>query len=251
MNRTASALMLTPAERARTIIASASTLRVAAPDLTLDVHRHGVSPDGSLLFQAPNTFAQDLESYRLTATVVDVTTVPQPDRVRGTVTLAGPLYDVVEALPAGMRMHLTGSDEPDGQTRLVRLVPDSIGLAWRCETAPGQPPARQVPLEDYRRAFPDPLLGYEAEWLPHLQADHGDQLVGIARYELGWNIDPDDVRALGIDRFGLVLRVTDQAFDGHRDLRIGFDRAVTCGCDVREAFSALLHRAVPGAGPIC
>jgi len=253
MSRSSTALALTPAERARTIIASASTLRVASPDLTLDVHRHGVAPDGSLLFQAPKDFAQDLESYRLTATVVDVTTVPQPDRVRGTVTLAGPLYDVVEALPAGMRMHLTGSDEPDGTTRLVRLVPDSIGLAWRCETAAGEPAARQVPLEDFRRAVPDPLLGYEAEWLPHLQADHGDLLVGIARYELGWNTDPDDVRALGIDRFGLVLRVTDQAFDdgGHRDLRIGFDRAVTCGCDVREAFSALLSRAMPGAGPVC
>jgi len=252
MRRTSTALALTPAERARTIIASASTLRVTSPELTLDVHRHGVSQDGSLLFQAPADFAHDLASYRITATVVDVTTVPQPDRVRGTVTLAGPLYDVVEALRAGMRMHLTGSDEPDDRTRLVRLVPDSVGLAWRCETRVGDPPARQVPLEDFRRAFPDPLLGYEAEWLPHLQADHADLLVGIARYDLGWNTDPDDVRALGIDRFGLVLRVTDDAFDdGHRDLRIGFDRAVTCGCDVKEAFGALLSRALPGAGPIC
>ena len=45
--------MLSPAERARTIIATASTLRVASPELTLDIHRHGVVPDGSILFQAP------------------------------------------------------------------------------------------------------------------------------------------------------------------------------------------------------
>jgi hypothetical protein len=252
MSRSSTVLALTPAERARTILASASTLRVASPEQTLEVHRHGVVPDGSLLFQAPRDFGQDLSGYRVTATAVDVTTVPQPDRLRGTLTLAGPVYDVEEPLPAGMRMHLTGSDEPDGSTRLVRLVPDSVGLAWRCEVAATEPPARQVPLADYRCAFPDPLLGYEAEWLPHLQADHAPILIAIARHELGWEDDPIDVRALGIDRFGLVLRVRDGALPGGtRDLRVGFDRAVSCGCDVRDTFSALLERALPGTGPIC
>jgi hypothetical protein len=226
MSRAATALTLTPAERARTIVASASTLRVASAEQTLDVHRHGVVPDGSLLFQEPGDFAQDLSGYRVTATAVDVTTVPQPDRLRGTLTLAGPVFDVEEPLPAGMRMHLTGSDEADASTRLVRLVPDTVGLAWRCETTATEPPARQIPLADYRCAFPDPLLGYEAEWLPHLQADHAQVLTALARHELGWEDDP-------------------------ADLRISFDRAVTCGCDVREAFSALLERALPGYGPIC
>src|SRR5690349_21667792 len=92
---------LTPAERARTIIATASTLRVASPELTLDIHRHGVVPDGSILFQAPADFAEKLDHYRVTATAVDVATVPQADRVRGEVTLTGPVYDVVEPLPAG------------------------------------------------------------------------------------------------------------------------------------------------------
>lgn len=239
---------LTPAERARTIIATSSTLRVASADLTLDVHRHGVVPDGAVLFQVPGDFA--LVSGEVTATAVDVSTVPQADRVRGTVTLAGSLTEVVEALPAGMRMHLTGSEEPDGETRLVRLVPTRVGLAWRCEHRPEDPTARQVPLPEYRAAFPDPLLGYEADWLPHLQADHGEVLVAIARHELGWDESPYDVRALAMDRYGLVLRVRDGAFGafgafGHRDVRIAFDRTVACGCDVRAAFSALLARVVP------
>lgn len=242
---------LTAAERARTVLASAATLRVAAPELTLEVHRHGVTADGALLFQAPTDFAQG-RAPRITATAVDVATVPQPDRLRGTVTLAGPLDDLTETLPAGMRRHLTGSDEADGRTRLVRLVPDSIALEWRCESRPGEPPVRRVRPIDYRRAFPDQLLAYEASWLPHLQADHGDLLLGLARYELAWDSDPRDVRALGVDRFGLVLRVSDPAFGpgGSRDLRISFDREVTCGCDVREALSGLLARAMPGAGPI-
>jgi len=247
--RTRPAPALSPAERARTIIATASTLRVASPELTLDIHRHGVVPDGSILFQAPGDFAAQLGQYRVSATAVDVATVPQADRVRGEVTLSGPIYDVVEPLPAGMRLHLTGSDTPDESTQLIRLVPDAVALMWRCETKPDEPVARQVALEDYRGAFPDPLLGYEAEWLPHLQADHGELLVGLARFELGWDEDPEDVRALGIDRYGLVLRVRDCGVQ--LDLRIAFDSTVTCGCDVREAFGALLGRAMPEAGPIC
>lgn len=248
-SRTRTAPVLTAAERARSIVATSSTLRVASPELTLDVHRHGVVPDGSILFQAPGDFAAKLGQYRVSATAVDVATVPQADRIRGEVTLTGPIYDVVEPLPAGMRLHLTGSDEPDDSTQLVRLVPDRITLTWRCEVGADAPVARPVALEEYRAAFPDPLLGYEAEWLPHLQADHGDMLAGLARHELGWDEDPEEVRALGIDRYGLVLRVRDCGVS--LDLRIAFDSTVTCGCDVREAFTTLVGRALPGAGPIC
>ncbi|MET3961915.1 hypothetical protein ABIE44_001849 [Marmoricola sp. OAE513] len=240
---------LSPAERARTVVATATTLRVASPELTLDVHRHGVVPDGSVLFQAPADFAEKLDDHQITATVVDVATVPQADRIRGEVTLSGRVFDVAEPLPAGMRLHLTGSEEPDGATRLVQLVPERVALAWRCETDDSQPAARQIGIDEYRCAFPDPLLGYEAEWLPHLQADHGELLVGLARFDLGWSEDPEDVRALGIDRYGLVLRIRHCGIQN--DLRIGFARTVTCGCDVREAFSDLISRAMPDAGPVC
>lgn len=239
------------------MIATASTLQVVSPELTLDIHRHGVIPDGSILFQAPDTYLEQLGAQLgsqrhceqgVTATAVDVATVPQADRIRGELILTGPIYDVVEPLPAGMRLHLTGSDTPSAGTQLVRLVPERVTLLWNCELG-DQPPTRQIPVQEYRCAFPDPLLGYEAEWLPHLQADHGDLLAGLARFELGWDETPADVRALGIDRYGLVLRVRDCGVS--MDLRIAFDSTVTCGCDVREAFSALLQRAMPGAGPIC
>lgn len=240
---------LTPAERARTIMATAATLRVISPDLTLDVHRHGVLPDGSVLFQAPVDFADGLGANRISATAIDVATVPQPDRVRGEVTLTGPIDSVTEPLPAGMRLHLTGSDALDTTATLVRLVPDRVALRWRCEAFEGHPPICQVDLGNYRDAFPDPLLGYEANWLPHLQADHGPVLTALARHELGWDEDPADVRALSIDRYGLVLRVRDCGVA--LDLRLPFGRPVGCGCDVRDAFNALLRRAVPDAGPLC
>lgn len=233
---------LTAAERVRTVLAGSTNVRVRVPGLTLEVHRHGLTPEGSVLFQAP----PDLEVQRAEAVVIDVSAVPQADRVRGEVHLAGMLHEVADPLPAGMREHLTGSADP-AVGRLVRLIPETVTLDWRCEGAVG---LREIPLTAYRSAFPDPLLGYEGAWLPHLQADHEAVLDTLARHELG--IEPGtgrdvDVRALGLDRYGVVLRVRD---DRERyDLRIPFDRPVSCGCDVREAFGTLVERA--GLGPIC
>ena len=233
---------LTAPERVRTVLAGCLNLRVRVPDVTLEIHRHGLTPDGSVLFQAP----PDLELGEAEAIAIDVSAVPQADRVRGEVHLSGMLYDVQEPLPAGMRAHLTGSDDPEAG-RLVRLVPDEVTLDWRCEDAVGR---REVPLTAYRSAFPDPLVAYEHSWLPHLQADHADVLGTMARHELGLEPaldEPVDVRALGLDRYGVVLRVHDGR--ARYDLRIPFDRPVAWGCDVREAFGTLVQRA--GLGPIC
>lgn len=226
-------LTITLAERARTILAGCTTLRVRVPGLTLEVHRHALGPDGSVLFQAPG----DLPLQHADLTAIDVSAVPQPDRIRGTVILSGPLSEVTGPLPAGLRAHLTGSDAV-GSSRLLRLAPEEIQLDWRCERTGGVP----VPVspESYRAAFPDPLVAFEAEWLPHLQDGHADLLATLARHELGTEEDELDVRALGLDRYGVVLRVRDTM--STFDLRVAFDRPVTCGCDVREAFGALVDR---------
>lgn len=222
---------LTPAERARTVLAASTTLRVRFPGLTLEVHRHALSPEGALLFGAPD----DLDLQHAAATAIDVCAVPQPDRIRGCVTVAGPLSEVTEPLPPGMRTHLTGTES---SRRLLRLTPEDVHLDWRCERSGGVPVP--IALGSYRAALPDPLVAYEPDWLPHLQADHGEVLALLARHELGYHDGPLDVRALGLDRYGIVLRVTDA--DGRFDVRLPFERAVTCGCDVREAFGALLNR---------
>lgn len=228
---------LTSAERARTILAGCTNVRVRVPGLTLEVHRHGLTPDGALLFQAP----PELALQRADAVAFDVAATPQPDRLRGEVRLSGQLGEVPEPLPAGMRAHLTGSDDPSAG-RLLRLTPDHVVLDWRCEDA-GE---LELSLAAYRVAFPDPLVGYESAWLPHLQADHDRVLAALARYELGIE-HAVDVRALGLDRYGVVLRVLDE--DLRFDLRLPFDRPASCGCEVREAFAALVDRV--GLDPIC
>lgn len=223
---------LTLAERARTVLAGSTTFRVRVPGLTLDIHRHAITPDGAVLFGAPPELALE----RADAVATDVSAVPQPDRVRGVVTLSGPLSEVTDPLPVGMRSHLTGSGTTD--RRILRITPEEVHLDWRCERPGGVPVP--IAIGSYRTAFPDPLVGYESEWLPHVQSGHGEILERLARFELGCEDDALDVRALGLDRYGIVLRVTDA--EGRFDMRLPFERAVTCGCDVREAFGALLSR---------
>ena len=66
----------------------------------------------------------------------------------------------------------------------------------------------------------------------------------LAASACGGLADEIDVRPLGLDRYGLLLRL--YADGAHRDVRLPFGRPVTCGCDLREAFGDLLERAAPG-----
>lgn len=251
---------LTPAERARSLVASASETRIGILNLTHEIPRHAVGSDGSLLFLAPTEspggvfrVAPLLPPQVVTLTAVDVTSVPQRDRVRGTVRLSGTVGPMTEALPAGVRGHLAGPDPRalDSGGPVLRFVPTRVTLSWECEPGAqtgaqnGAPPGPvEVPIDEYRVAFPDPLLEYESQWLPHLHQDHAEMLRTLAASVCGGLADSVDVRPLGLDRYGLLLRV--YAADARRDVRLTFGRPVTCGCELREAFGDLLERAAPG-----
>lgn len=247
---------LSNAERARTLVACASQLRVGIANLTHEVPRHVVDVDGSLIFLAPADspasvlrLAPRLPSPTVTATLTDVTVVPQADRVRGRLRLTGPLALVTEPLPAQVRPYLDGPDpQPDAASATVlRLVPQRVALTWRCElphsAGPEQARAVDVAVGDYRSARTDPLAGCEATWLPHLHADHGRVLQRLASYAAGPLPAGTDVRPVVLDQHGVVLRLHVEGRS--RDLRLAFAQRVTCGCDVRPAFDELLARARP------
>lgn len=246
---------LAPAERARSLIAGAVDLRIGVLNMTHEVVRHAVGTDGSVLFLAPSDspgavlrVAPRLPPQVLTLTAVDVATVPQCDRVRGAVRLTGPVRPAAEPLPSDVRDHLAGPDPrgSDAAGPVLRLEPRRVALSWGCEAVAGGPEFVDVPLEAYRQALADPLLPYESRWLPHLQLDHAGVLRTLAASVIGGLDEEVDVRPLAMDRFGLVLRL--YAEGEHRDVRVGFARPVTCGCELREAFTDLLRTAAPG-GP--
>ena len=179
----------TPAERARGIVATATTVEVGVLSRTVTLERHVADLDGSLLFCAPSVSAGDdgflsacsvlpggLPRPVLVATALDVSGVPQPDRVRGVARLTGALEPVSGPLPDGVREHLRadGGDRP-----VLRLRPQRVAVDWRvdrCEVG-----AVAVEPAAYARAGLDPLVGWESEWAGHLARDHGDAVDALAR----------------------------------------------------------------------
>jgi hypothetical protein len=251
---------LSAAERARTLVASAVELRVGVLNMTHDVNRHAVCSDGSVLFLAPPDspgtvfrVAARLPPQVVTVTTVDVASVPQHDRIRGSLRLTGPMRPVVEALPADVRTHLAGPDprDADNAGQVLRLQPTRVSLSWHCERElDGGSDVVDIAAEEYRDAFPDPLMEYETRWLPHLHLDHSELLRTLAAHVCE-NLDESvDVRPLGVDRFGLVLRLYEPG--AHRDVRLPFARQVLCGCEIRDAFNDLLQWVDPhGPGFSC
>ena len=233
-------------------MATAVDLRVGVMNSHHDIGRHAVTPDGSLLFLAPPDspgvfqVAPLLPPDVVTATTVDVASVPQHDRVRGTLRLHGSLSAALEPLPAGVRHHLAGPDPEalESAGRVLQLRPTRVTLSWHCERGDdtGLQPV-EIPVEDYRTSFPDPVMAYEAQWLPHLQVDHAGLLRVLAAQVYDDLDDSVDVRPIALDRYGLVLRL--YATGAHLDVRLPFSRAVTCGCEIRDAFNQLLEKASP------
>lgn len=240
---------LTDAERARTMIAGAFSVRVGVGVMNMDhdVPRHAVAPDGSVLFAAPSdspaqtyVFVTGMPEQTVNLTVQDVAHVAQADRLRGTLVLSGSIEPVSDPLPEGLRAHLAGSgfDGSGHSGTVLRLVPTRVWLHWACEDGTsGSPTGVEVPCDEYQAAAADPLLEAEEQVLQHLFDGHRDLLRGLAV-----RADPvlgakSDARPIALDRYGVVLRLY---LDGtHHDRRVLFGRPAGCGCELQQEFDLL------------
>jgi hypothetical protein len=215
-----------PGERARTIAAlgPATLLRSggterSAPLLHL-VHADGtvtaLLPDGHELVAAARSEAAAM------AEIVDLAPVPLREPVRGLLWITGWLHVVHEpdARRIALRVAETRADPRlldlgHGAT-MVRLSAASLVLA----DAEG---TKAVAPEDFAAAAPDPFCGQEAGWLRHLELSHTD-VVGLLARHLPDSLRGGHIRPLGLDRYGLRLRV--EALDADHDVRLAFSRPI-------------------------
>ncbi|MFD4369080.1 DUF2470 domain-containing protein [Rhodococcus sp. NPDC058521] len=79
--------------------------------------------------------------------------------------------------------------------------------------------AEPVQVEQLLDASADPFWEMEGAWLQHLDEDHQD-LIDLLSRKLPPHMRTGRVRPLGIDRFGLNLRIENE--DGDRDVRLSF-----------------------------
>ncbi|MFC4005118.1 DUF2470 domain-containing protein [Prauserella oleivorans] len=99
---------------------------------------------------------------------------------------------------------------------MLDLVPVSFVLA----DAEG---THSLTTPTFSAASADPFCHYERHWLRHLECAHPDVIDQLARHLPDELID-GRIRPLGIDRYGLRLRV--ECDNGDHDVRLGFSRPV-------------------------
>lgn len=96
-----------------------------------------------------------------------------------------------------------------------------------------------VAAGDYRAAEADPLMEAAAGILAHMNEDHGEAMVAIARHFGG--LEAEQVTMVSIDRLGFVVRVKTAA--GMKGLRLAFPEPVRTRDEARRALVAMTRAA--------
>jgi uncharacterized protein DUF2470 len=232
-----------PGERARTIAARGpATLLPPMPSLPpsgtvpdrvtpLLHHVHGDGVVSVLLpddHHLPSTLADDVVTSMVE--VVDMAPVPLRESVRGLLWITGHLS--VLPLPAARGVALTiATERPDPRlldlghgATLLQLTPVSMVIA----DADGTHPVTQA---TFTTADPDPFCHEEAGWLRHLELSH-TEVVHTLRRHLPDRLRGGHLRPLGLDRYGLRLRVED--IEGDHDIRLAFSRPISTAAELSD-----------------
>jgi hypothetical protein len=232
-----------PADRARSIAVRggrATVLRSDTPDSDrtesrradsdrVEPHLHHVHADGHvtvLLTDDHPLVARALLAPRgeLAAMVelADRAAVTLREPVRGLLWITGWLraLDGADALAQALAV---ADARPDSRLldvghgyTVLSLVPASLVLA------DGESTSSLSPAE-FAAATPDPFCAFEDHWLRHLELAHRD-VVGMLTRLLPEHLRGGHVRPLGLDRYGLRLRV--ETPDTDHDVRLAFSQPV-------------------------
>ena len=96
-----------------------------------------------------------------------------------------------------------------------------------------------VTASDYSQAHSDPLAEHKNDIMQHMNADHKDALILIAKRFAG--IEAQEAAMTSVDRLGFHLRLKTQ--DGVKGTRVAFLREVSDGSQTREAFVEMVKQA--------
>jgi hypothetical protein len=192
--------------------------------------------------------------------LADYAPLPLREPVRSLVWIRGRLHQVspcgVSGLldliaaehphPALLQVRTPGSGPvADGDTQylLARLEMESVVMT----DATG---AEAVDAAALLAARPDPFSALESCWIKHLDTVHRDVVARLAA-RLPARLRRGDVRPLGIDRYGMRLRV--ESAEGDRDVRLPFrkpvDDIVGLGQAIRVLMGCPFGQSVSGLWP--
>jgi heme iron utilization protein len=96
-----------------------------------------------------------------------------------------------------------------------------------------------VTAPDYAHAKPDPLADAAAEIIRHMNADHADALVALARKFAG--IEAQEATMTSVDRLGFQVRL--KSSEGMRGARIAFLREASSAAETRKVLVEMTQQA--------
>ena len=96
-----------------------------------------------------------------------------------------------------------------------------------------------VAASEYAHAQSDPLVEHKSGIMQHMNTDHKDALILLAKRFAG--IDAQEAEMISVDRLGFHLRLKTQ--DGMHGARIAFLREVRDPAQTREIFVEMVRQA--------
>jgi hypothetical protein len=96
-----------------------------------------------------------------------------------------------------------------------------------------------VAAEDYRLAAPDPLAEFAPGILAHMNTDHVEAMILLARSHAG--LEATEAAMTSLDRLGFTLRL--KTSDGIKGARINFFREVSTSQETRKVLVEMVQRA--------
>jgi hypothetical protein len=207
---------------------------------------HHLLSDGSFAVAIP-LGAAAAEGAQAVLELADYAPLPLREPVRSLVWIRGQLQPVpmpaVPAMldliatedpnPALLQVHTAASSQPaenDARYTLLRLELDSVVVT----DATG---AESVGVASLLAARPDPFCALESCWIRHLDSAHRDVVARLAS-RLPARLRRGDVRPLGIDRYGVRLRI--ESADGDSDVRLPFRKPVDDVVGLSQAIRVLM-----------
>jgi putative heme iron utilization protein len=99
-----------------------------------------------------------------------------------------------------------------------------------------------VAASEYSQAQPDPLAEHKRDIMQHMNADHKDALILLAKRFAG--VEAQEAEMTSVDRLGFHVRL--KAQDRMRGARIAFLREVSNPAQTREVFVEMVRQARQG-----
>jgi putative heme iron utilization protein len=99
-----------------------------------------------------------------------------------------------------------------------------------------------VAASEYAQARPDPLVDHKIDIMHHMNADHKDALILLAKRFA--DIEAQDAEMTSVDHLGFHLRLKTK--DGVRGTRVAFLREVATPAEASEGFVDMVELARQG-----